>query len=97
MSTSFIDRLIVNIIEVVSNIMLYGSPDLSISEFVVKNHISPFNTSWRFSTGTENITSNQNILLNDTAFVIIASNYSTSGVYSTVPVNISPPGGNTEI
>ncbi len=58
----------------------------AVVELVIKNNLNHSqNFSWRFDSGVENITSTQNIRLDNSSpiFVYIGFNYSTAGVYGT--------------
>ncbi len=58
----------------------------AVVELVIKNNMNHSqNFSWRFDSGVENITSTQNIQLQNSSpiFVYIGFNYSTAGVYGT--------------
>ncbi len=58
----------------------------AVVELVIKNNLNHSqNFSWRFDSGVENITSTQNIQLQNVSpiFVYIGFNYSTAGVYGT--------------
>jgi len=56
-------------------------------ELVARNDLgSLLNLSWRLNTGSENVSSNISLNISDDVFVIIESNYTSTGVYKTQAV-----------
>ena len=62
---------------------LHQNSSWAITSALVTNNINPLNISWQLNNTQELILSTQNLELNtsDTAFVIVQSNFSTSGIY----------------
>src|SRR3989338_1013556 len=62
---------------------LHQNSSWAITSALVTNNINPLNMSWQLNNTQELILSTQNLELNtsDTAFVIVQSNFSTSGIY----------------
>ncbi len=76
---------------------LHQNNSWAITSALVTNNINPLNISWRLDNSQYNITSTQNLELNtsDTAFIVIESNFSQSGIYPlTMLINSSDKSDN---
>ena len=72
-------------VDVLSYQVAYQSRNSTITDFVVRNNDNVTNVSWSVFTGATTINASNVTVLNKTSsvFVIVETNYTTSGVYTT--------------
>lgn len=82
-TTSFADRILVKVIEILRHLTLFENQNNTISEIVTINNLGLTNISWSIDTGEQNISSIQQTTLNnsESVFIIIQNNYTNSNIY----------------
>ncbi|MBI2547051.1 MAG: hypothetical protein HYW23_01235 [Candidatus Aenigmarchaeota archaeon] len=85
--SSFADRFVIKVIEILRHLVLYESQNNTISEIEPLNNMGQTNVSWSIDTGEENISSSQSATLNNSEgmIIIINNNYTTSNVHINKP------------
>jgi len=85
LNASFTGKLFVELLEIVTGNVFYSSISSTISEFIVRDNVGDSIISFRYNTGEENITSSENVQLNEgeEVFVFFDVNYTGTGNYFT--------------
>lgn len=75
-------------LKIESLLTLSEGSNQGVSEFVVTNNLNSTQIfGWQFDTGTENVSSNDSVIItSENLFIYIASNYTSAGVYPTTAI-----------